>query len=297
MTTPISIPDLTLKRASARRRRRNRLMTAAMVAALLVAVAPLLLILLYVAVKGGSHLSLSFLTQAVPFSPTAGGGGYGAAIRGTLKVVAFATVSSVPIGVLSAVYIVEYGRGRRFALVVQFLTDVMTGVPSIFVGIFVYTAIVAQTKSFSTYAGGIALAVLMLPLIARSAEIVLRLVPDDLREAGYALGVKRFRIILGVVLPTALPGITTGIVLAVARAAGETAPVLLTAFGNQLIVPWSNWTGPESTLTYQIFQDSGSPFAAQQSRAWTGALILVAGVLAITVAARTFATRRLRPVR
>jgi phosphate transport system permease protein len=272
-------------------------MTVVMALALLVALVPLVLILAYVVIKGASHLSVGFFTQAVPFSPIAGGGGYGAAIRGTIKVVALATVIAVPIGVFTAVYLVEYGQKKRFALVVGFLTDVMTGVPSIFVGIFIYSAIVLVTKSFSTWAGGVALAVLMLPLIARSSEIVLRLVPSELREAGLALGIGRARIILRIVLPTALPGITTGVLLAVARAAGETAPLLLTSFGNQLIVPWSTWNGPESTLTYQIFQDSRSPFAVQQARAWTGALVLVAGILVLTVAARTFANRRQRASR
>jgi phosphate transport system permease protein len=278
----------------AARRRRDRAMTVVMIGALLLATVPLVLILGYVVVKGVSDLSLGFFTQNVPFSPTALGGGYGAAIRGTIKVVALATVIAVPIGVLGAVYLVEYGAKKPFAVAVQFLADVMTGVPSIFVGIFVYTAIVLQTKSFSTWSGGIALAVLMLPLVARSSEIVLRLVPDELREAGFALGNRRARIILRIVLPAALPGITTGVLLAIARAAGETAPLLLTAFGNQLLVPWTKWNGPESTLTFQIFQDSRSPFAAQKARAWTGALVLVAGILLLTVAARTFATRRQR---
>jgi phosphate transport system permease protein len=268
------------------------MMTALMVLCLLVALLPLTFILVYLVIKGAPHLSLAFFTQPVPFSPLAGGGGYGAAIRGTIKVVALATVVAVPLGVLSAVYLVEYGKGRPFARVVEFLTDVMTGVPSIFVGIFIYSAIVLLTKSFSTWAGGIALAVLMLPLIARSSEIVLRLVPDELREAGLALGIGRARIITRIVIPTALPGITTGVLLAVARAAGETAPLLLTAFGNQLIVPWTTWNGPESTLTYQIFQDSRSPFAAQQARAWTGALVLVVGILVLTIAARTLANRK-----
>lgn len=277
---------------SSRRRMRDRLMTALMVAALAVAVVPLVLILGYVVVKGASHLSFGFFTQPVPFIPTAEGGGYGAAIRGTVKAVLLATVIAAPIGVLAAVYVVEYGGGRPFALVVQFLADVMSGVPSIFVGIFVYSAIVVQTKSFSTWAGALALAVLMLPLVTRASEIVLRLVPDDLREAGYALGVRRATVILRIVIPSALPGLTTGVLLAVARAAGETAPLLLTAFGNQLVVPWTVWNGPESTLTYQIFQDSRSPFAAQQARAWTGALMLVSGILILNVIARAAARRQ-----
>jgi phosphate transport system permease protein len=274
------------------RKRVDRLMTLVMVGALIVALIPIVLILAYVVIKGVPHLTAGFFTEAVPYSPFATGGGYGAAIRGTIKVVALAALLAVPIGVMSAIYVVEYGRNKRFPVVIGFLTDVMTGVPSIFVGIFVYTAIVLRTKSFSTWAGAVALAVLMLPLVGRSSEIVLRLVPHELREAGLALGMRRSRVILRVVVPAALPGISTGAMLAIARAAGETAPVLLTVFGNQLLVPWTNWSGPESTLTVQIFQDSRSPFAAQQSRAWAGALVLVAGTLLLTVAAGMIATRR-----
>jgi phosphate transport system permease protein len=181
--------------------------------------------------------------------------------------------------------------------VVRFLADVMTGIPSIFVGIFVFTAVVLTTHSFSSWAGGLSLGILMLPIIVRTAEEALRLVPDTLREASLALGIRRWRTIASVVLPTALPGITTGALLAVARAAGETAPLLLTAFGNQLLVGWGNWTGPESSLTLEIFTNSRSPFPAQQARAWTGALVLILGVLVLSLLARGLVMRRSRRVR
>jgi phosphate transport system permease protein len=281
-------------RSLAARRRRDRLMVAAMVAAVAVAVVPLVLILADVIAKGIGHLSWSFLTQPEPFVATASGGGFGAGIRGTIKMVALGTLVSVPIGVLAAVYLSEYEPGGPLATTVRFFADVMTGIPSIFVGIFVFTVVVLETHSFSSWSAGLALGILMLPVIVRTSEEALRLVPLTLREASLALGVRRWRTIVSVILPTALPGITTGALLAVARAAGETAPLLLTAFGNQLLVGWGSWNGPEASLTLQIFTDSRSPFPAQQARAWTGALVLIAGVLILSLVARAVIARRSR---
>lgn len=278
----------------AARRRKNRLMVSAMVFAVAVAVVPLVLILADIIAKGVGQLSWSFLTKPAPFVVTASGGGYGAGIRGTIKMVGLGTVVSVPIGVLAAVYLAEYQPRGLLATTVRFFADVMTGIPSIFVGIFVFTVVVLETHSFSSWAGGLALGILMLPVVVRTSEEALRLVPHTLREASLALGVRRWRTIVSVILPTALPAITTGALLAVARAAGETAPLLLTAFGNQLLVPWTSWTGPEASLTLQIFTDSRSPFPAQQARAWTGALVLIIGVLIISMAARAVISRRSR---
>jgi phosphate transport system permease protein len=269
-------------------------MVVAMVAAVVLAVVPLGFILADVIAKGIGSLSAAFFTQPEPFVVTAPGGGFGAGVRGTIKMVALGTVVSVPIGVLAAVYLAEYQPRGLLASVVRFMADVMTGIPSIFVGIFVFTVVVLETHSFSTYAGGLALGILMLPLIVRTSEEALKLVPGTLREASLALGVRRWRTIMSVTLPTALPGITTGILLAIARAAGETAPLLLTAFGNQLLVPWTSWNGPEAALPLQIFYDSRSPFPAQQARAWTGALVLIAGVLLLSVIARAVIGRRSR---
>jgi phosphate transport system permease protein len=281
----------------ARRRRFDRFMKGAMIAAVLVAIVPLLLILGDVVAKGVSQLSPSFFTQPEPFAQTATGGGFGAGIRGTIKMVALGTVTAVPIGVLASVYLSEYQARGPLATLVRFFADVMTGIPSIFVGIFVFTVVVLATGSFSTWAGGLALGILMLPVIVRTSEEALKLVPDNLREASLALGVRKWRTIVSVILPTALPGITTGVLLAVARAAGETAPLLLTAFGNQLLVPLGSFNGPESALTLEIFVNSRSPFPAQQARAWTGALVLIFGILVISVAARTVAARRSRKAR
>jgi phosphate transport system permease protein len=274
------------------RRRKNRIMTGLMVAALAVALLPLALILADVVAKGIGQLSPSFLTQPEPFAVTASGGGFGAGVTGTIKMVALGTAIAVPVGVLAAVYLSEFRARGPLAVLVRFFADVMTGVPSIFVGIFVFTAVVLATHSFSSWAGGLALGILMLPVVVRTAEESLLLVPGALREAALALGVRRWRTVVSVTLPTALPGITTGVLLAVARAAGETAPLLLTAFGNQLMVGWGSWNGPESSLTLEIFNNSRSPFTAQQDRAWTGALVLILGMLILSVTARAVIARR-----
>jgi phosphate transport system permease protein len=278
----------------AARRRRDRIMVGAMIFAVLAAIIPLLFILVDVIVKGAGQLAPSFLTQPEPFAVTAPGGGFGAGVRGTIKMVAVGTVVAVPIGVLAAVYVTEYDPRGPLATMVRFFADVMTGIPSIFVGIFVFTAVVLATHSFSSWAGGLALGILMLPIIVRTSEEALLLVPATLREASLALGVRRWRTIISVILPTALPGITTGALLAIARAAGETAPLLLTAFGNQLLVGWGSWNGPEASLTLEIFNNSRSPFAAQQDRAWTGALVLIVGILILSLVARTVVERRAR---
>ncbi|HSR86798.1 MAG TPA: phosphate ABC transporter permease PstA [Streptosporangiaceae bacterium] len=281
-------------RSLASRRRIDRLMVGAMIAAVLLAVVPLVFILIDVVAKGVGQLSGAFVTQPEPFAVTAPGGGFGAGVRGTIKMVALGTLVAVPIGVLAAVYLSEYQARGPLATTVRFFADVMTGIPSIFVGIFVFSAVVLATHSFSSWAGGLALGILMLPIIVRTSEEALRLVPQQLREASLALGVRRWRTIASVVLPTALPGITTGALLAVARAAGETAPLLLTAFGNQLLTGWGSWTGPEASLTLEIFNNSRSPFAAQQARAWTGALVLIVGVLILSIIARAVVARRSR---
>jgi phosphate transport system permease protein len=281
-------------RSLAARKRRDRTMVALMVVAVALALVPLALILADVIAKGIGQLSAGFLTKPEPFVVTASGGGFGAGIRGTIKMVALGTFISAPIGVLAAVYLSEYQPRGALATTVRFFADVMTGIPSIFVGIFVFTVVVLETHTFSTWAGGLALGILMLPVIVRTSEEALLLVPATLREASLALGVRRWRTISSVIFPTALPGITTGILLAVARAAGETAPLLLTAFGNQLLVGWGHWNGPEAALTLEIFTNSRSPFPAQQARAWTGALVLIIGVLILSLVARAVISRRSR---
>jgi len=268
----------------------NRLASAWMVGSILIALVPLAFILGYVIYKGVSVLSWDFLTQAEPFDFTQRGGGFWNGIKGTLKLMALSSLMSVPVGIVAALYLSEYGRGR-FASIVRVVSDVMTGVPSIFVGIFVYSLIVLQVGHFSAYAGAVTLAVLMLPIVIRGSEEVLKLVPGALREAALALGVPRWRTTLRVILPAAASGIVTAVMLAVARAAGETAPLLFTSFGNRFVTDWTTFNQPDSALPLLIFNDARSPYAPAQERAWGGALVLITIVLVFTIVARTLASR------
>jgi phosphate transport system permease protein len=222
--------------------------------------------------------------------PLDSNGGAYHAILGTLEQVGLASLIAVPLGLLVAIYIVEYGTGL-FRSVVRFLVDVMTGIPSIVAGLFVFAFwVVGLGKGFSGFAASLALAVLMLPVVVRSSEEMLKLVPDDLREASYALGVPRWRTILSVVLPTASSGITTGVMLAVARVTGETAPLLLTAFGFDAIRS-SPFKGAQSGLPLFVFSQAGSAFDVAVRRAWAGALTLIMIVLLLTLTARVLTGR------
>ncbi len=244
-------------------------------------------VLVYVAAQGLKYLNLAFLTQTPPGNPAQPGGGFANGIVGSLIIVGLATLMSVPTGVTAAVAIVEYGG--RFAGATSFVTDVLVGIPSIVTGAFVY-ALWVTTFGFSGLAGSIALALVMLPLIIRTTAEMLRLVPVALREASAALGVSRARTIVSVVLPSAMAGITTGVMLAVARAMGETAPLLLTALGNDLFME-TNPTQRMSTLSLQIFGNAVTGFQAAQGRAWAGALTLILIVLVLTIAARLIGRR------
>lgn len=264
-------------------------------ATVLVALVPLVAVLGYTISRGTEALSSGFITHSMrgvgPLDP---GGGVYHAILGTLQQVLIAAVLAVPLGLAVAVYIVEYGRGR-LALLVRFFVDVMTGIPSIVAGLFVFAFwVLALGQGFSGFAAGLALAVLMLPVVVRSAEEMLRLVPDELREAGYALGVPKWRTIISVVLPSASAGITTGVMLAVARVTGETAPLLLTAFGFDAIRT-SPFEGPQSALPLFVFTQAGSAFDVAVRRAWAGALTLIVIVLLLTIAARVLTMRNRLP--
>jgi phosphate transport system permease protein len=211
---------------------------------------------------------------------------------GTIEQVGLASLISIPIGLLAAIYIVEYGRGR-FAFWVRFFVDVMTGLPSIVAGLFVYAFfVIGLHQGFSGFAAGMALSVLMLPVVVRASEEMLKLVPNDLREASYGLGIPRWRTIVSVVLPTASSGLTTGVMLAIARVAGETAPLLLTTFGFDAMRV-NAFKGPQSALPLYVFQQAGSAFDVAVNRAWAGALTLIAFVVLLTVTARLL-TRRSR---
>jgi phosphate transport system permease protein len=265
-----------------RRKLVDTLARGACVAATVLAILPLLSVLLYVAARGISGLSFSFFTE-LPKPVGEAGGGFGNAMAGSLLLVGLACAVGIPVGVLSGVYLSEFGTGR-FGKLIRFSADVMSGIPSIAVGIFVYTCLVLTMHGFSALAGGIALAILMLPTVTRTTEELLKLVPDSLREAGLALGIPKWRVILSVVVRTGAPGIATGVMLAVARAAGETAPLLFTAFGNRF---WSASLGkPIASLPVQIFTYAVSPYDEWHAQAWAAALVLVGTVLALNVFAR-----------
>jgi phosphate transport system permease protein len=234
-------------------------------------------------------LTKGWFTEDIPAISRKAGGGMAPAIVGTVVITLGATVLAVPLGVLGAIYLHEYGGRSRLARLVRFMADVMTGVPSIVMGLFVYT-IFTLRFGLMGLGGSLALACLMLPVVIRSTEEMLRLVPDELRHGSYALGNRKWRTILTVVLPAALGGIVSGVMLAVARAAGETAPLLFT-IGAARKINTDLLQGPNSALPLQIFSNAQTPFAAAQDRAWGAALTLVAIVFVFTVLARVVAGR------
>jgi phosphate transport system permease protein len=275
-----------------RRDRRRRIVSAVFSglcgAAVLLALVPLAFILVYLLQKGIGALHWSFFFQnPKPVGET--GGGFANAIVGTLILIGLASLLAVPVGVASGIYASEY-RGSRLAAAIRFSADVLNGVPSIVVGIFAYSVVVLPVRRFSALAGGFALGVMMIPIIARTTEELLRLVPDSLRDGALALGSTRAKAIFTVILPAALPGILTGILLALARIAGETAPLLFTAFGNRFLS--TRLDQPIASLTVQIYTYAVSPYDDWHRQAWAGAFLLVMVVLALSIVAR-MATRRL----
>jgi phosphate transport system permease protein len=278
---------------SAGRRRRDRMARGSILAATGVALVPLVLIVYYLLSKGLGSWSLSFFTTdptGNTFFASSSIGGIKSAILGTIEIVALASVLAVPLGLGVAVWLVEYGRNSRFAHTVRFFVDVLTGVPSIMFGLFVYIALIVGTgTSYAGYKGSFALALLMLPVVTRSAEVVLLLVPGSLRESALALGAPRWRVILRIVLPTALPGLVTGVLLAIARAAGETAPLLFTA-GATLKTNFE-LNGFMNSLPMQIYTDVTSPTTSVVNRAWGAALTLVVMILLLNLLARALARR------
>jgi phosphate transport system permease protein len=278
---------------SAGRRRRDRLARGSILGATGVALVPLGLIVYYLLSKGLSSWSVSFFTTdptGNTFFASSSIGGIKSAILGTVEIVALASTLAVPVGLGVAVWLVEYGGGSRFAHTVRFFVDVLTGVPSIMFGLFVYIALIVGTgSSYAGYKGSFALALLMLPVVTRSAEVVLLLVPGALRESALALGAPRWKVISRIVLPTALPGLVTGVLLAIARAAGETAPLLFTA-GATLKTNFS-LSGFMNSLPMQIYTDVTSPTTSVVNRAWGAALTLVAMILLLNLFARMLARR------
>lgn len=272
------------------RRAKNRLMTSLLVGCTVLALLPLVAVLGYTLTKGLHRFDGVFFTHSMRgVAESDPDGGAYHAIVGTLEQVGIAAVIAIPFGLLVAVYLVEYSAGARLGRAVSFFVDVMTGLPSIVAGLFILALwVIALGQSFSGFAGSLALVVLMLPTIIRSAEEIISLVPDGLREASYALGVPKWITVLRIVLPTALPGIITGIMLAVARVIGETAPLLLTVFGNNSINP-NVFSGAQSSLPLYVFSEAGLPNESAIDRAWAGALTLILLVLVLTIAARTTA--------
>jgi phosphate transport system permease protein len=275
---------------SAGRRRKDKIARALLAVATVVALTPLVLVIYYLLKRGLGAISWHFFSTDPTGAFIGDPGGIKSAILGTIEIVALATLISVPIGIGVALYLVEYGRGKRFAALVRYFVDVMTGVPSIVFGLFVYiTLVIGFGHGYAAWKGSVALALLMLPVIIRSSEVVLLLVPDSLREAALALGAPRWRIVARIVLPTAAPGLLTGSLLAVARAAGETAPLLFTSaivFGTTYSL-----SGRMNSMPIQIFNDVGQASNVLVERAWGAALTLVALVLVLNLVARLVARR------
>lgn len=275
-------------RVIGRRRVVDRVMVGLTYLAALVATIPLLLILFYLAEKGASSLSLDFFTE-MPKPVGEAGGGMANAIVGTLIVVGIALVSGLPIGIGAGLYLAEH-RGSRLANVVRFLSDVLNGLPSIVMGIFAWQFLVVPFGHYSALAGGIALGAMLIPLVTRTTEEMIRVVPNTLREAALALGYTKWRTSLSIVLRTALAGIVTGALVATARIAGETAPLLFTAIGNSF---WSTALGePIAALPLQIYTYATGPYDEWHRLAWAGALVLISLVLAISILARVITRRR-----
>jgi phosphate transport system permease protein len=275
------------------RRRKDKLARGTVLACTVVALIPLLLIVYYLLRKGLSSWSFSFFTTdptGNTFFKASSIGGIKSAILGTIEIVALASLISIPTGIAIAVWLVEYGKGSWFANTVRFFVDVLTGVPSILFGLFIYIVLIIGTgSSYAGYKGSLALSLLMLPVVIRSAEVILLLIPSALRESALALGAPRWRVIFSIVLPTALPGMVTGVLLAIARAAGETAPLLFTAAAtlktNFKLGQFMN------SLPVQIYSDVTSPTTAVVDRAWGAALTLVVMILLLNLIARLISRR------
>ncbi len=257
-------------------------MVGLMLVAVVLAILPLFFILLDLIVKGASSLSLDFFTK-MPAPAGEQGGGVAHAIVGTLIMVGTASLIGLPVGVCAGIYCAEY-PASRLTWVTRFVADVLNGTPSIVVGVFAWTWIVAQQKHFSALAGSVALAMLMVPMVMRTTEEMIKLVPNSLREAALALGYPRWRTSLAIVVRTALPGILTGSLLAIARIAGETAPLLFTALGSQYLV--TRLDGPMAALPLIVFTYATGPFEEWHRFAWAAALVLILLVLVLSIGAR-----------
>jgi len=274
--------------SSLRRSAANHLVTTLAILSTVVVLVPLVAILGYLLYKGASSLNLAFFTH-VPAPVGQQGGGMANAIVGSGVILGLASLLGIPVGIGAGVYLAEYGQGRLLGKVIRFTADVLNGVPSIVMGMAAYALIVAKQQHFSAFAGGVALAIMMVPTITRTTEEMLATVPHAVREAALGLGIPKWRTVISVSLRTASPGIITGCMLAFARVAGETAPLLFTAFGNQF---WSfNLNQPIAALPLQIFVYAVSPYDEWHRLAWAGALVLIAMIMISVTLVRIFANR------
>ncbi|WP_246599362.1 phosphate ABC transporter permease PstA [Clostridium lacusfryxellense] len=267
----------------------NNFMHVVIIILTVLALIPLISILSYIIYKGYRVINFEFLVS-LPTPAGDIGGGIGNAILGTLILVGVASLIGLPIGIMTAIYLNEYEPKGRFAEIVRFVVDILLGIPSVVVGIFAYVAFVKPFGGFSAMSGGMALAIILIPIVTRSTEGVLKLVPNEYREGSYALGVSQWQTIIKIVIPTAMKGIVTGVMLAVARSAGETAPLLLTAFGNHY---WSHsLSEPIASLPAQIFEYAKSPYTDWIEKAWGAALILIIMVLFLNITARVLTRKK-----
>ncbi len=290
-----SFPGRTLrKNPSSPRTLFSIIMSGIVVLCAVIALIPPVAVLFYILIQGFAHLNLDLFFKLPP-PPLVKGGGFGNAFIGTLLTVGLASLFSIPFGVMAAIFLAEFARDTKLAYWINFFTNVLSGIPSIVIGVFIYALIVIPTGTFSAVAGGVALAVLMLPMIVRTATQALEAVPMDYRQAAIGLGATRIQTTLQIVLPAAVPAILTGVILGIARAAGETAPILFTALFNQF---WNRpiWQGglwePTATMSVMVYNFSTAPYENQQQLAWAGALVLVTLVLVTSIAARTLTRLR-----
>jgi len=269
-----------------RRRVTSAIMTTLTGLCTLLAIGILLIILSYIAYRGIGSLSFRFLVDSS--RPVGEGGGIGNAILGSVVLLALSSAFGLPLGISVGIYLSEIGKGR-FAGAIRFLVDTLTGIPSIVTGVFVYAILVLPMRHFSAFAGGVSLALIMIPIVARTTEEMLKLVPHSLREGALALGAPQWRVTLGVVLPAAASGIATGAMLAIARVSGETAPLLFTAFGSRFFNYYLD--RPIASLTVQIYNYAISPYDEWHAQAWAATLVLMTLILGINIMVR-FITRK-----
>lgn len=276
-----------LSRSDRTRRAVSGVMTSLTAVCTFVAVGVLGIILAYIALRGISALSWSFLVNTP--RPVGEGGGIGNAIVGSAALLALSCAIGIPVGIATGIYLSEFGAGY-FAIIVRFLVDTLTGIPSIVTGVFIYAVLVLRMKHFSAIAGGLALALIMIPIVARTTEEMIKLVPHSLREGALALGAPQWRVTLGIVVPAAASGIATGAMLAVARVSGETAPLLFTAFGSRFYPRSLN--EPIASLTVQIYNYAISPYDEWHAQAWAATLVLMALILTINILVRMLTRKR-----